>query len=148
MAAASVSTQIVARLYPRIRPRRLMAAGLTGVATAMALLSLIGLESSTWVVRLLMFLIGVGMAYVFLPNQAACLATISSEATGRASTIFSVQRQLGAAIGVAKDAPVGIVTSSSRAGGSSADVATGEGSTGARARQAMTSSSVVCPKSR
>jgi len=96
-----LSTQLVARLYPRIGPRRLMAGGLVGVATAIALLCVISLESSPWLVRGLMFLVGVGMAYVFLPNQAASLATISREATGRASTLFSVQRQLGAAVGVA-----------------------------------------------
>jgi EmrB/QacA subfamily drug resistance transporter len=96
-----VSTQLVARLYPQIGPRRLMAGGLAGVAAAMALLCVLQLESSLWLVRLLMFLIGVGMAYVFLPNQAASFATISREDTGQASTFFSVQRQIGSALGVA-----------------------------------------------
>jgi EmrB/QacA subfamily drug resistance transporter len=96
-----VSTQLVARLYPRVGPRRLMAGGLTGVATAIALLCLVDLDTNPWLVRMLMFLIGAGMAYVFLPNQAASLATISREATGRAATMMSVQRQLGAAVGVA-----------------------------------------------
>jgi len=95
------STQIVARLYPRFGPRRLMAGGLTWVATDIALLSLIDLDSNPWLVRALMFGIGVGMAYVFLPSQAASLATISSADTGRASTLSSVQRQLGSATGVA-----------------------------------------------
>jgi EmrB/QacA subfamily drug resistance transporter len=95
------STQIVARLYPRIGPRRLMCGGLIGVATAIALLSTINLQTNAWIVRLLMFMIGVGMAYVFLPNQAASLATIPRESTGRATTLFSAQRQLGAALGVA-----------------------------------------------
>lgn len=96
-----VSTQIVARLYPRFGPRRLMAGGLTWVAIDIALLSLIDLDSNPWLVRGLMFGIGVGMAYIFLPNQAASLATISSADTGRASTLSSVQRQLGSAVGVA-----------------------------------------------
>ena len=78
-----------------------MAGGLTWVATDIALLSLIDLDSNPWLVRALMFGIGVGMAYVFLPNQAASLATISSADTGRASTLSSVQRQLGSATGVA-----------------------------------------------
>jgi len=96
-----VSSQLVARLYPTVGPRRLMAAGLVGVATTMALLCFIRLDSSPWLVRLLMFLIGVGMAYVFLPAQAAGFATISRAATGQASTLSNVQRQLGAALGVA-----------------------------------------------
>ena len=41
------------------------------------------------------------MAYVFLPNQAASLATISRADTGRATTIANIQRQVGAAVGVA-----------------------------------------------
>ena len=96
-----VSTQIVARLYPRVGPRRLMAGGLAWVALDILLLCVFGLEGDPWLVRLLMFGLGVGMAYVFLPNQAASLATISSANTGRASTLSSVQRQLGSATGVA-----------------------------------------------
>ena len=96
-----VSTQFVARLYPKIGPRRLMSGGLFAMAAVMLLLCTLSLGSSDWIVRLLMFAVGCCMAYVFLPNQAASLATISSEATGRASTMSSVQRQVGSAIGVA-----------------------------------------------
>ena len=96
-----LSTQLVARLYPRIGPRRLMAGGLTGVSVMMALLSLMGQDTNLWVMRALMFLIGAGMAYAFLPLRAAAFATISSTSTGRASAFYSAQTQLGAALGVA-----------------------------------------------
>jgi MFS family permease len=96
-----VSTQIVARLYPRIGPRRLMAGGLVWMATAIALLGLVGVSGSLWLIRALMFGVGFGMAYVFLPNQAASLATISRADTGRATTFTNIQRQVGAALGVA-----------------------------------------------
>src|SRR5436305_10579128 len=96
-----LSTQLVARLYPRIGPRRLMAGGLTGVSIMMALLTLMGQDTNLWVMRVLMFLIGAGMAYAFLPLRAAAFATISSASTGRASAFYSAQTQLGAAIGVA-----------------------------------------------
>ena len=95
------STQIVARLYPRIGPSRLMAAGLLGVAIMMGLLWTIDLNTSVWIVRGLMFFIGVGMAYVFLPAQVAAFATISRADTGHASTLSSVQRRVGGALGVA-----------------------------------------------
>ena len=95
------STQLVAKLYPRVGPRRLMAFGLTWVAFAITLLSFIGADTSAWLVRGLMFMLGTGMAFIFLPNQAASLATITREQTGRATTFMSVQRQLGAAFGVA-----------------------------------------------
>ena len=95
------STQIVARFYPRVGPSRLMAVGLVGVATMMALLWTIDLNTSVWVVRALMFFIGVGMSYVFLPAQVAAFATISHADTGQASTLSSVQRRVGGAVGVA-----------------------------------------------
>src|SRR5215211_6237077 len=78
-----------------------MAGGLVLVATATMLLALVGLDSGPWIVRALMFVLGACMAYVFLPNQAASLATISRSDTGRATTIANVQRQVGAAVGVA-----------------------------------------------
>ena len=96
-----VSSQIVARLYPRVGPRRLVVAGLFGVTIVMALFSLIGFETSLWFMRLLMFLTGAGMAYGFVSLQAAAFATITSAATGRASALFNAQRQLGSAFGVA-----------------------------------------------
>ncbi|HYX48116.1 MAG TPA: MDR family MFS transporter [Ktedonobacteraceae bacterium] len=96
-----LSTQLVARLYPRIGPRRLMAGGLTGVAILMALLTLMGQDTNLWVMRALMFLLGAGMAYAFLPLRAAAFATISSTSTGRASAFYSAQTQLGSALGVA-----------------------------------------------
>jgi predicted MFS family arabinose efflux permease len=96
-----LSTQLVARLYPRVGPRRLMATGLTGVAIMMSLLSLVGSDTSLWLMRVLMFLIGAGMAYAMQPAQVAAFATISSASTGRASALNNAQRQVGAALGVA-----------------------------------------------
>lgn len=95
------STQIVARLYPRIGPRRLMAAGMAGVGVIALIMSRLTLEGGPWPVRVLMFCLGISMAYIFLPNQAASLATVSRSETGRASTLFSVQRQIGSAVGIA-----------------------------------------------
>ena len=96
-----ISTQIVTRLYPTVGPRRLAAFGLMGVAIIMALLCLMGLTTTLWLMRGLMFLIGAGMAYSFVSTQAASFATISKAATGQASTLYNAQRQLGAALGVA-----------------------------------------------
>ncbi len=95
------STQLVARLYPRVGPRRLMAGGLAGVTVMMGLLWTIDLNSSAWLVRILMFFTGVGMSYVFLPAQVAGFATISRSDAGQASTLSSVQRRVGGAVGVA-----------------------------------------------
>lgn len=96
-----VSTQVVARIYPRVGPRRLMSGGLFGVAVSIGLMTLIQPETNIWLIRFLMFCLGAGMAFVFLPNQTASLATISRRDTGRATTLTNVQRQLGGALGVA-----------------------------------------------
>ena len=68
-------------LYPRLRPRRHIAAGLTGVAVSIGLLSLLGAQSSLWWARLLMFTLGFAMGQVFVPTQAAAFATITPAAT-------------------------------------------------------------------
>jgi EmrB/QacA subfamily drug resistance transporter len=96
-----VSTQIVTRLYPSVGPRRLLAGGLIGVAIFMALMGLIGQNTDLWLMRAVMFLIGAGMAFAFIPVQAAAFATISSAETGHASALFNAQRQTGASLGVA-----------------------------------------------
>jgi MFS family permease len=95
------ATQLVAKVYPRIGPRRLMIFGMVWVSCAITGLSFIGTDTSDWVVRLVMFLLGNGMACIFLPNQAASLVTVPRELTGRATMFMSVQRQVGAALGVA-----------------------------------------------
>jgi hypothetical protein len=64
-------------------------------------MSLIGPQTSLWWMRLLLVCVGIAMAQVIIPAQAAAFATISPEATGRASTMFNVMRQLGGAVGVA-----------------------------------------------
>jgi EmrB/QacA subfamily drug resistance transporter len=95
-------SQVVTRLlYPRLGPRRVMVGGLLGVAGSVALLALVTTATDLWLVRLLMLVLGYCMSHVFIPSQAASFATISSENTGKASSIFNAGRQLGGAIGVA-----------------------------------------------
>jgi EmrB/QacA subfamily drug resistance transporter len=96
-----VSSQLVGRVYGLIGPRRLMAGGLTAVAASMAVATQLELGTDLWLVRLLMFVIGAGMAFVFIPLQAATFATITPADTGQASAIYSTQRQVAAALGVA-----------------------------------------------
>lgn len=95
------ATQIVARIYPRIGPRRLIAAGLTVVTMLMCVFCLIDLTTNLWLIRGLMFLTGAGMAYTFIPTPTAAFATISPAATGKASALYNAQRQIGSALGVA-----------------------------------------------
>jgi EmrB/QacA subfamily drug resistance transporter len=94
--------QVASRwLYPRLGPRRHISIGLIGTAASIGLLALLGPQTSLWWPRLLMLTLGLSMAQVFVPVQAAAFATITPAATGRASTMFNTTRQLGGAVGVA-----------------------------------------------
>lgn len=97
-----LGAQVLTRfLYPVVGPRRVMIFGLLILAATMGLMALIDSRSELWWMRLLLFVAGYGMSHVFVPSQAAGFATISPAATGRASTLFNAQRQLGGAVGVA-----------------------------------------------
>ncbi|MCU4184469.1 multidrug efflux MFS transporter [Acidiferrimicrobium sp. IK] len=98
-----IAAQLVSRyLYPAIGPRRLMGAGLLGIAAVTAAMAgASGAHTSLWVLRLLMFALGFCIPFVMMSMQAAAFATISPESTGRASTLFNANRQLGGAVGVA-----------------------------------------------
>jgi EmrB/QacA subfamily drug resistance transporter len=98
MAGAQLASRV---LYPRLGPRRHITIGLIGTAASIGLLALLGPQSSLWWARLLMLTLGLFMAQVFVPVQAASFATITPAATGRASTMFNAIRQLGGATGVA-----------------------------------------------
>jgi EmrB/QacA subfamily drug resistance transporter len=96
-----VSSQLVGRLYPYIGPRRLMVFGLVGAAITLATLTLVDVGTNLWWVRAIMFTRGAFTAFAFIPMQTATFATISSADTGRATAIFSTQRQVAGAFGVA-----------------------------------------------
>jgi EmrB/QacA subfamily drug resistance transporter len=98
MGGAQLASRV---LYPRLGPRRHITLGLLGAAASIALLALMGPQTSLWWARLLMLTLGLSVAQVFVPVQAAAFATITPAATGRASTMFNATRQLGGAIGVA-----------------------------------------------
>jgi len=95
------SSLIAGRLYSRIGPRRLMSGGFFGAALAISLYIQLGLHTSLWLIRALMFGRGLCMGFAFVPMQAASYATIEPSQNGRASSIFSTQRQVGVSLGVA-----------------------------------------------
>ncbi len=95
-----ISSQLVGRLYHRVGPRRLIIGGMIAMAITTMLLASVGLHTDLWWIRLIMFGRGICMAFAFVPLQAATYANISPEDTGRASAIYSTQRQVAAALGV------------------------------------------------
>ena len=98
MAGAQIASRLV---YPRLGPRRHITVGLVGLTVMLLVLSQVGLTTSLWLIRGIMFLLGLTMAQIFVPTQAASFAQISPADTGRASTLFNTGRQIGSAVGVA-----------------------------------------------
>jgi EmrB/QacA subfamily drug resistance transporter len=96
-----VSSQLVGRLYHRVGPRRLIVFGMLGMAAVTAPLAFVGLHTDPWLIRAILFARGVGMAFAFVPMQAATYANIAAVDAGRATAIYSTQRQVAAALGVA-----------------------------------------------
>jgi EmrB/QacA subfamily drug resistance transporter len=95
------ASQFVGRMYHTIGPRRLVTFGLVMVTLSSFPYLFVDLNTSAWTIRGLMLLRGISMAFSFVPLQAATYANIQKQDTGRASAIFSTQRQASAAIGVA-----------------------------------------------
>ena len=89
------------KLYPVIGPRRLATAGTFGTAVITSLFLFVGLETSQWWIRMLMFTRGLMIGLIFIPVQAAAFARIKAKDTGRASALFQAQRQVASAVGVA-----------------------------------------------
>jgi MFS family permease len=97
----AIMAQPAARLYQLVGPRRMMIAGFTGNMAMTAVLVVVGYGTSDWLIAGNMLVRGMFFALLIIPLQAATFATISPEATGRASSLFSVTRQVAASLGVA-----------------------------------------------
>lgn len=103
-----MSSQLAARLYPRVGPRRMISSGMFGSALVIVLFTTLTETSDLWAIRGMLFLRGLTMGLAFVPMQAASYATIRPEDNGRASSLFSTQRQIAASLGVAICASVAI----------------------------------------
>jgi EmrB/QacA subfamily drug resistance transporter len=101
-----ISSQIAGRLYPRIGPRRLIIGGMLGAGISMSFMLFVGLETDFWWIRIIIFLRGFAMGFCFVSSQAASYAEIQPSDNGRASALFSTQRQMAVSIGVALMATV------------------------------------------
>jgi EmrB/QacA subfamily drug resistance transporter len=97
----AMMAQLAGRLYPRVGPRRMMMAGMAGVAlTSLAFLR-VDLQTGQTLIQLIMLARGWSFALALVPLQAASFATIRSVDTGRASAVFNANRQVAASLGVA-----------------------------------------------
>jgi len=104
--AIGITTQIVARIFPRIGPRRLLASGFVGLAVTCGALADAGLSTSLWEIRGLTFALGVSVAFIMLPSQASAFAQITAAETGHASAIFNTLQRAFSSLAVAALATV------------------------------------------
>ena len=78
-----------------------MMSAFAGNAVLTLLLALVDYDTSDWLIAGNMFVRGLFFALHLRADAGRPFATISPEATGRASSIFSVTRQVAASLGVA-----------------------------------------------
>jgi hypothetical protein len=87
--AIGITSQIVAKLFPRVGPRRLLASGFVGLAVTSGALANAGFSTSLWEVRGLIFALGVSVSFIMLPSQVGAFAQITAAETAHASAIFN-----------------------------------------------------------
>ncbi|MFD8750385.1 DHA2 family efflux MFS transporter permease subunit [Kitasatospora sp. NPDC059577] len=95
------ASQVVDRLLPRLGPRRL---ALPGLLLAAAVLAALGYAENPWLVRALMFGVGLILGTAVLTVQIAGFADVPPPAMGRAMGLFTILRTLGGALGIAATA--------------------------------------------
>lgn len=95
------ATQTVGRLYSRIGPRRMVAAGELGLCAGLMAMSRLDRQASLWTVGAVLVSTGYLNGVSMIGLQTSMFATISSADAGSASSLFSAARQVSTALGVA-----------------------------------------------
>jgi len=90
-----------AAMVRRYGVKAVTAAGLTLSTLALAGWMFVGVDTPIWMVMVLFFLQGAGMASVMPPAMEAILATLPRERAGVGSAISNTVRQVGGALGIA-----------------------------------------------
>jgi EmrB/QacA subfamily drug resistance transporter len=96
-----IGIQISSRLFRTVGPRPLMTGGLGSAGLFVAVAALVGPSTAVWAMPVLIFFTGMSFGFAMAPSQATALATITIAETAQATTLFSVNRQAGSALGVA-----------------------------------------------
>ncbi len=103
-----ISSQVAGRsLYQRIGPRKLLGVGnLGGLGVGLAFAFVIDLDTKLFTIQALSFGRGLFMGLMMIALQTATYAQTTLADTARATTLYSMQRQLGPAIGISVVATV------------------------------------------
>jgi DHA2 family multidrug resistance protein-like MFS transporter len=90
-----------AGLVARFGAKRMTASGLLLMTLAFVYYMRAGAHSPVWLLELVLFLEGAGIANVMPPSTSAIMASVPREKAGQGSAIGNTMRQLGGALGVA-----------------------------------------------
>jgi EmrB/QacA subfamily drug resistance transporter len=96
-----IASQVTTRIYPKVGPKRMVLVGGLGVTLTSICFLFVGLGTSLWAIRGIMFVRGLFFNTTIVPLQAATYATIQRQDQGRASSLYSTTRQVGGSVGVA-----------------------------------------------
>ncbi len=90
-----------AAMVRRYGPKAVSATGLALVAVALAGFLLLGVDTPIWVLGVVFFIQGVGMANVMPPATESIMASLPREKAGVGSAIGNTVRQVAGALGIA-----------------------------------------------
>jgi len=90
-----------ANLVARFGAKRMTAGGLLLMTVAFGYYVRAGAHSPIWLLEVVLFLEGAGIANVMPPSTSAIMASVPREKAGQGSAIGNTMRQLGGALGVA-----------------------------------------------
>jgi MFS family permease len=93
--------QVTSRMYARLGARKNLIISTTGLMFTALLFLFVGLYTNLWWIRGIMLVRGCFMAFNMVSMQTTVFSAVPREKTGRASSLFSMSRQVGAALGVA-----------------------------------------------
>lgn len=100
-AMAAMTSTFTGRLSDRFSPAALVAIGMLFCALGMYALSLLTVNTSTWMIVFCMMLCGCGMGFFNAPNQRIIMFSTPASRSGAAGGIMGIARLLGQSIGSA-----------------------------------------------
>ena len=99
-----VTMPIVGRLVNRVNPKILIAVGIILTAVSTLAMSQFNLFADFVTVLWPRIIMGIGLAFVFIPLTTLTLSAIRKEEMGNATSIFNLMRNLGGSVGIAVSA--------------------------------------------
>jgi MFS transporter, DHA2 family, multidrug resistance protein len=92
---------ITGALINRIGARALITIGLIIAGGGLWLTSHISLDVSYWTITSYRMIVGIGIAFLFVPISTAAFSRLSQDKSNAASALFNLSRNLGASFGIA-----------------------------------------------